>query len=299
LIQDDVLYVTAGRNTYLDEGLTLFRLDPLTGESLSRTTVCHVDPESGRQTGAETSRGFDMEGVRSDLLTGDGERVFLKHFCFDREGQQLDQSLPHLLSVDGFLGEEWFVRSYWIYGPTVSAGWGGWASASNQWPTGRILAFDGSQLYGYGRAEIASGPVGHRADAYQLWRGTTPSADRPATDKPARGAAKRSKPECVWSNTDSLIVRAMALTTDKLLVAGPPDLGQKREDVLAFGNPEEALAAFQGKHGVFLRLTDLDDGATLAEYSLPAVPVFDGMSAAHGRVFVALQDGTVQCWAPE
>ena len=61
---------------------------------------------------------------------------------FDSDGQQMQDVEPHLFSVDGFLGEEWFVRSYWIYGPNVGAGWGGWANAAKQWPAARIMAFE-------------------------------------------------------------------------------------------------------------------------------------------------------------
>jgi len=36
----------------------------------------------------------------------------------------------------------------------------------------------------------------------------------------------------------------------------------------------------------------------VAQYELDAQPVFDGMIAADGRVFVSLADGSVACWAP-
>ena len=38
------------------------------------------------------------------------------------------------------------------------------------------------------------------------------------------------------------------------------------------------------------------DGRKLSNEPLKAMPVFDGMSAAQGRIFVALRNGELQCW---
>jgi hypothetical protein len=37
------------------------------------------------------------------------------------------------------------------------------------------------------------------------------------------------------------------------------------------------------------------DGQKLSEIELPATPVFDGMIAAGGRLFVSLEDGSLAC----
>ncbi|MHC4642186.1 MAG: hypothetical protein ACYS32_11120, partial [Planctomycetota bacterium] len=94
----------------------------------------------------------------------------------------------------------------------------------------------------------------------------------------------------------SLIVRAMVLTSDKLVVAGPPDLRKKEVGILAYSNEEESQASFKGEKGVMLRVVSTADGRTVSEKKLDAMPVFDGMSAARGRVFVSLRNGEVQCW---
>ncbi len=304
LMQNDVLYVAAGRNSYLDGGLVLYRLDPLSGNEISQAPFYHLDPETGRQTGKEPFGGFDMEGVRSDLLSGNGESVFMKQIAFDREGRQTQQTEPHLFSVAGFLGEEWYVRSYWIHGTSVGAGWGGWANAAGGAPAGRILALSDESIFGYGRTSIASGATGHKADAYHLWRRDRkpPAPDEPAASGPPSRRKPKRKPALsapVWSDAESLIVRAMVLTPGKLLVAGPPDLGRKTSGVLAFENEDEAMAGYRGERGVFLRLVSTGDGSTLGEHTLPAMPVFDGMAAAHGSVLLALKDGTVVCLSGE
>ena len=51
----------------------------------------------------------------------------------------------------GFLDDSWFFRGYWTYGRRVSGGYGGWFQAGRLVPAGRILACDGSRVFGYGR----------------------------------------------------------------------------------------------------------------------------------------------------
>lgn len=38
------------------------------------------------------------------------------------------------------------------------------------------------------------------------------------------------------------------------------------------------------------------DGSTLSEVKLDAAPVFDGMSAAGGNIYLSLKNGSIQCW---
>ena len=327
LMQNGFLYAAAGRSTYLDGGIVLYALDPKTGKELHRHVVTHIDPQSDKQTARE-GRGFaafDMEGTASDVLSGDGESVFIKHLRFDAHCNPVAEAKPHLFAVTGFLGEEWFVRSYWIIAETTGAGWGHWTVPTARSWFGRIMSFDEQRVVGYGRVQIQSGATGHKADAYHLYaarRASSPPQGPPgaavesrssaAGDEPkAKGAKKgkqaakgkdQAKPKdppkrYEWTDTNSLIVRAMVLAGDKLAVAGPKDLGRKTADILAFENEEEALAAFEGRRGVLLRVLLAADGKGTFEAPLPALPVFDGLSAAGGKLYMSLQDGSVQCWA--
>ncbi|NQV31888.1 MAG: hypothetical protein HQ515_04295, partial [Phycisphaeraceae bacterium] len=193
--------------------------------------------------------------------------------------------------------------SYWLLGTDVRAGWGGWASG-NETTFGRIMTFDEETAYGYGRVMIASAALGHQADDYHLFgvkkvlmqTGVRQQRNRNKnkTKKPAADVLR--KPTPFWADTQSLIVRAMVLTPDKLIVAGPPDLRQKESHILAYKNDKEALASFMGEKGVFLRVLRTTDGQVLSEGPLEAMPVFDGMSAAQGRIFVSLKNGQLQCW---
>ncbi len=299
LVQNDTIYVTAGRSSYMDGGIVLYRINPATGEQLSRTMLYHLDPETGEQL-TEESR-FNMDGTTSDVLIGDGDSVYLKYFAFGPDGKPAPEANNHLFSITGLLVEKWFVRSYWIVGKgKPGAGWGNWAQAATSFPAGRILCFNDDKVYGYGRVEVASAAVGHKLDTYHLFSATreapaTPER-KPGAKKPRRPPVPRKVPP-LWANTDSLIVRAMAMGGERIALAGPVDLGKRTEDaVLAFTNEPEALAAFEGKKGIFLQIVNAADGKTLSQISLPAMPTFDGMSTANGNLYLSLKDGTVTCF---
>ena len=73
--------------------------------------------------------------------------------------------------------------------------------------------------------------------------------------------------------------RAMALTRDTVFIAGPPDVVSPR--------------------GSALRGYDVADGDEQSALTLDARPVFDGLAAARGRLYLSLQDGSVRCFAGE
>ena len=315
LVQNDNLYAVAGRCSYLDGGLVLYRLDPSSGRQLSRTMLYQLDPNTGAQLVPEAR--FNMEGTTSDILSGDGSNVFLKYFTFDSSGARTENPKDRLFSITGFLGEEWFVRSYWIVGKKIGAGWGGWANAATSYPAGRILSFTDDVVYGYGRTKVANGPVGHKLDEYRLFSmkrsAPTPpaGADAPESKNIRRGkkaappkaankgkarAKAPAKPEADWADTGSIAARAMVLAGDKLAVAGPADLGKKSPGILAFENETEAKAGFAGDKGVYLRIISAADGKKLSETKLPGMPVFDGAAAAGGKLYMSLKDGTIVCY---
>ncbi len=43
----------------------------------------------------------------------------------------------------------------------------------------------------------------------------------------------------------------------------------------------------------------IEDGKTISEQPLPALPVFDGMSTAHGRLYLSLTNGRIVCLGRE
>jgi outer membrane protein assembly factor BamB len=312
LIQNDELYFTAGRSTYLGGGIRFFRLDPTTGKMLHSSTLSHIDPITEKQLGPKEAK-FDSEGAVSDVMSGNGQAVFFNYMTLDRNGKEI-AGARHLFSPTGLLDDEWFVRSYWVRAASMSgAGYSGWAIAANRSPAGRILCFDGERTYGYGRTHHIPKSVGHRGNNYHLFA----SSGKGGTAAPVPGAInlqdvkrKRGKVEkgfqlpnipektFVWSVKSPLTVRAMVVTPDKLIVAGVPDVAQRalgEPHIVYFKNPEEALDAFEGRKGAFLQVISVADGSTVSQVKLPAEPVFDGMSAANNRLFLSLRNGAIVC----
>jgi outer membrane protein assembly factor BamB len=70
-----------------------------------------------------------------------------------------------------------------------------------------------------------------------------------------------------------------------IFAAGPPDIVP----------PDDPLGAFEGRKGGLLWVFAADDGDKVAEYELDSPPVFNGMAAAGGRLFIATHDGRVVC----
>ena len=93
------------------------------------------------------------------------------------------------------------------------------------------------------------------------------------------------------------------LAGDTLFAAGPPDVLDETMPNIRSGDPEvrkaaeEQEAALAGRRGGILMAVSKTDGETKYRCDLDAPPVFDGLIAANGRLYMALQDGTVQCWA--
>ena len=106
-----------------------------------------------------------------------------------------------------------------------------------------------------------------------------------------------------WSHDrPPLLVRAMALAGETLLVAGPPDALDEEAAITDRWSPAvqkqlaEQQAALDGRRGAALWAVSARDGKRLGELNLDAPPVFDGLAAARGRVYLAATDGTIRCF---
>jgi outer membrane protein assembly factor BamB len=79
----------------------------------------------------------------------------------------------------------------------------------------------------------------------------------------------------------------MAQTSDRLFVAGPPDVMDAKDP----------LGAFEGRLGGLLYAVDATSGKKVSELKLDSPPVLNGIAAANGRLFVATTDGRLVCLA--
>ncbi len=300
LIRDDVLWFCAGRSSYLDGGLSVYRLNPRTGRVLSVTQVDSLGPKNEQRPITPTMYArLDMEGAKNDVLSSDGTHVFMRHWAFDMKGKSVERNIDHLFSPTGFLDASWFRRTYWIYGRIYVSGAQGWARTGNVRPTGRIMSIDKDRIYGFGRNYYPPSP-GNQHQMYLAGEkemffaaGKTKTAAPKAT-RTRRGKGKgagRATKSVIWSTPGDLQVRGMVLAgegKDKRLII----TGAKGDWVIS-------QKAYEGKMGNVLRVISIADGKTIAEHDLPGLPVFDGMSAAAGRLFLAMEDGSVICLGGE
>ena len=259
LVQDGVAYCTAGRSSYLDGGIDLYRLEPETGKTLSRTPIYSPDPQTGRQP-KHLAPAF-MPGARADILSADGSHVYLRDMVFDQGGVGLEEGSSHLFTLTDFLDDSWPHRSYWIFGTRCSLSTG-CSGRDRNLIYGRLLVFDDSTIYGYGRANV------HWSNHLQ--------------DGPYRlFAVERGEGTAQWEKPARVQVRAMVLADKVLFVAGPPaDAGNWP------GGGDESRPAL-------LVAISASDGTQLAEYPLECSPIFDGMAAVGGRLYISLENGHV------
>ena len=100
-----------------------------------------------------------------------------------------------------------------------------------------------------------------------------------------------------------LQARAMVLAGDSLFVAGPPDVVDEEdaffalddEDVLALLAEQSAI--LEGKDGALLWAVSAQTGEKLSEYQLDSLPVWDGLVAAGGNLYLTTMNGETLCYA--
>jgi outer membrane protein assembly factor BamB len=308
LVQDDVAYFAAGRSSYLDGGIYLYRLDPKTGKLLSETCTNSRDPRTGEQPKG-IIRGTDMPGALPDVLSSDGTFVYMRHIRFDRNGVEQEPSVPHLYSPAGFLDDSWWHRTYWLVGTRMGCGYGRWPTVGNIVPSGRLLVFDASNIYGFGRNQYGThgSHIGLGRTHFRLFAASRKplSVEKPA-EKPTRKPAKKPAPKPAekkkkqrrsrapvkstvnyhWSRQTPLVVQAMVLADSTLFLTGLPDLGTEGASI---------LDTRRESSNALLYVVSVQDGKKLAEYDIESLPVFDGMAAANGRLYISTRDGQVLC----
>ena len=88
----------------------------------------------------------------------------------------------------------------------------------------------------------------------------------------------------------------LVLTREALFVAGPTD---PVENIPHEPKGADPLAeALETSRGGRLLAVSITDGEILAEYALSNPPVFDGMAAAKGRLYLSTKNGRVVCMSP-
>ena len=319
LIQDGAVYCAAGRSSYLDGGVTLCKLDLITGEPQVEKRFNSRDPETGKTVFLyepyKSTPKFDnreMPGVLPDVLSSDGKSIWMRVATFNRDLDLQKNALPHLFSWMGFLDDSWWERAYWIYGDHFYAGMAGVQYAKSIVPSGRIMVFDGSRVYGY--RDETFGKSANAAGIFAMSKKPTfakpeEKERKPGREVKAKAAKKAAQPVLTydWRGDTSLYPNGLVLAGDTLFLAGAPRFDEektraylveaKTDDAPPIPLLQDALDTFEGRKGALLCAVGKKDGKKIAECKLDSVPVFDGLIAANQRLYTSTKAGTVLCLA--
>ena len=307
LIQGNEVHCIAGRSMFLDGGVRYLRLDVDTGRLISETVMNDLHPETGEKLDDNITWPNLPTGL-PDILSYDGSNIYMRTQAFDLEGKRLfepDMLRPHLFSSIGLLDGSWWHRSYWTFGTGMNSGAFGWPLAGQATPAGRMLVFDDDMVYGFRRntRHFSALTVGTWMEYHVFAMKKTPGLNQvEIREAPPMGRTRKaSVPEHAWSASIPMLARAMVLTPDRLFVAGLPDILNEEElnanlnDMSLQAQAKKQADAWDGKHGGLLYALSTTDGTKRLELTLDSPPVFDGMAAADGALFVVQQNGTVLC----
>ena len=168
LVENDTVSAVCGRSCFLDGGMKFIKLDARSGKKLAEVAYDHFDPETGNDL-QSLHKTLQMPTALNDILSSNGKgTLYLRSQKIEAAtGKRFDLSPvsgdaaaqgaaqhgndPHLFAAFGYLDQEWFHRSLWIYGEHSSGGHSGYYQPGKYAPTGRIMVFDDKNVYSYGR----------------------------------------------------------------------------------------------------------------------------------------------------
>jgi outer membrane protein assembly factor BamB len=294
LVRNNVVHFSAGRSTVLSGGIDMYGLDLQTGEVLSHRNVTSPDLS---QPDIKVVAG-SMPGAKSDILTSDGDYIYLKHLQFDpvfaaemdvRDMNWGVKSENQLLTRPGFLDPTCFSKVSWSYGTEAEYS--------------QMLVFDREEVYGmrYYWGVSWNSPIHNIGDDYYLF--SRPVNYIPQEKERRRAISAKSHipfETYKWSQAVPLRIRAMVLTG----TSGRSDSGENMKRLFIAGPKEEIIqgdpfACYEGRTEGYLWVFSAEEGKLLSQYMLESPPVWDGMAAASGKLFIATMGGELVCLGGE
>ena len=284
LVLDGEVYAAAGRNSYLDGGMFIYCLDAATGKLLNRrSSFGPFAKETGFPVGFKNTKLTDtvkargkskrrgekagkvksrpstadyIPGFLNDVPASDGKDVFIRHAAFNKDLQDLRESGSRLMTLGGFLDRRVQHRTGFVFSNYFE--W--WKNNPKD-----IMISDGQETYG-----IAGFQSSHnhayfdpRTSSYKL------SGNGLEVKLPING-------------------RGLAKAGDVIFATGQP-MKFKESTWLNYEN------AYTGKLGGKLMAISAKDGQVLSTVDLEADPVWDSIALAGGKLYISLEDGTIQC----
>lgn len=290
MIHDDTAYFAAGRSTFLDGGIAVFGLDPITGD-MKHGRIMQGPYEDDTRSFPIQARGqFQLEGCKADILSCAGNELFMRNQAFKSDLTPIvSESIKtlHLMASPGFLNDSPQHRTYWTVDRDLR--YGGAMGTFGSGPAGDTIAFDGKLFYevrGYapGRNLPGRGRDLSQLELYSVYSGSyggmSEKEDKSAI--PAMGSWEQR-----WQTPTPFAGHAIVAAENTVLAAGVP--------LLKGYTVEDTNASYTGEKGGIAWLLDASDGRQLQELRFDAAPVWDGIAIAHGSYFVCLKDGSVVC----
>jgi outer membrane protein assembly factor BamB len=323
LLDKGVAYFTAGRSTYLDGGIRLYGLDPVSGRILHKGILKGPNPfMEGKRDVA-----FFILGANSDVLVSEGGFIYMRQKKMTPDLKEINVDVlsskgaqdvgTHIFSTASLLDGSWYNRTFWMY----SKRWPGYQLANQAPKTGQLLVVDDTKTYAvrtFYRRNVHSLMFFPGKEGYLLFADLNSNEPQIVGEEGAREPVKwlpqsdysrargdeirklesqafgldkmigytRAEPP-VWTLWLPVRIRAMVKAGDTLFVAGAPDVFDAKDP----------YAAFEARKGAQIVAVSARDGKKLSETPLEYPPVFDGMIAADGHLFVSLLDGSLVCLA--
>jgi hypothetical protein len=269
----------------------------------------------------------NMPVALPDLLSSDGEHLYMLSQQFDLNGRrthiknsawdddiQIGLGREHLFAATGLLDDNSFHRSYWVYGNSFLEGCsvpsGGWFEMSRISPSGKMLCFDDNNVYGYGQfPEYSKWSTPLRYSLFSMDK--NPKSYQPGVpDEQLRRArpnwrdyrtlrSPKVEFDVHWRLRPPIRAKAIVKTAATLFVAGPEDLIDE-ESVFANSRSttnqkllQEQNEALRSPTGGKLLAVSVVNGGIVQTINLESGPVWDGMAAAYGKLFICCKDGSV------
>ncbi len=260
LVHDGVAYFGAGRHTYVDGGVVFHALDVESGRALWRR---RLSVESGSDLwDVPLMRGRAVcMGARLEFEPERGQRPARAGARMLWAPAGLLQDNTAIRSMSG--QDNW--RRQWFFGGKGEKDHF-WRDDREGWRA-NLLAFNNNMVFG-----VRQGfRMNHQSEA----AGTVPLADRATFPSEVFGMPLERKAGTGW-----------------LAEMPPPD--QVRLNSLVAAGGAVFVAGASENRGL-LHVLSAEDGAVLKRVELPGPPRFDGVAAAHDRLFVCTADGRLIC----
>ncbi len=275
LVVNGTAYFAAGHTSYLDGGIRLYGLDAATGQVKCHTTL--------------STDGASKDGAMPDVLVSDGKTITMRMRAYDLSLKETKRPRPATMAANtGLLEDCWGHRWNWDLGGGDTFG--------------KLLAFNGQTAYGvqtyytflkYDKTMQPDAHSGHLHQKYSRYvPGQFPTGTRlfaRLNNSKAGGAMQNRQKKTLkanrheWNRQAPIQYRAMVLAGDLLFGAGWKD----SEKIFA-DNPSS-------ENECVLEVISAADGKTLRQYPMDAEPIFDGMAAAGGKLFLSLKNGKLLC----